>query len=339
MMSQYKTDKNAISREGNTKCAMVASYADITQVQAAGSKFRLPFTRASKSKQKASRATSNAPANPSDSAQATKTQQVDYLPDVNSPAGMHDLQHASRKELLQMLVIQSKRIDYLEAENQRLTYELSSRKIKIQNAGSIAEAALSLSGIFEAAESASEQYLQNLYDLVTLEEQTLARLTHKEATLDNLISDNLGKNATQLNLDAEGTTTSTSTSTLHQVLANNASDQPTPLGLEQKPENSLRGGVSSEAIALAASSEDDTQAAASTDAQASSLADQNASQDTTSELLNSVSQTKCNSATSSTKDTSKLTTATSCDSQPSQEASESATASQLANAPKAKGGE
>jgi hypothetical protein len=219
---------------------MVASYADITQVQAAGSKFRLPFTRASKSKQKASRATSNAPANPSDSAQATKTQQVDYLPDVNSPADMHDLQHASRKELLQMLVIQSKRIDYLEAENQRLAYELSSRKIKIQNAGSIAEAALSLSGIFEAAESASEQYLQNLYDLVTLEEQTLGRLTQKEATLDNLISDNLGKNATQLNLDAEGTTTSTST--LHQVLANNASDQPTPLGLEQKPENSLRGG-------------------------------------------------------------------------------------------------
>jgi hypothetical protein len=316
---------------------MVASYADITQVQAAGSKFRLPFTRASKSKQKASRATSNAPANPSDSAQATKTQQVDYLPDVNSPADMHDLQHASRKELLQMLVIQSKRIDYLEAENQRLAYELSSRKIKIQNAGSIAEAALSLSGIFEAAESASEQYLQNLYDLVTLEEQTLTRLTHKEATLDDLISDNLGKNATQLNLDAEGTTTSTST--LHQVLANNASDQPTPLGLEQKPENSLRGGGSSEAIALAASSEDDTQAAASTDAQASSLADQNASQDTTSELLNSVSQTKCNSATSSTKDASKLTTATSCNSQPSQEASESATASQLANAPKAKGGE
>ena len=40
--------------------------------------------------------------------------------------------------------------------------QLEQRQIQIENAGSIAEAALRLSGIFEAAQMAADRYLENL---------------------------------------------------------------------------------------------------------------------------------------------------------------------------------
>ena len=41
--------------------------------------------------------------------------------------------------------------------------ELSERKILIEEAGSIAEAAISINRVFEAAQAAADQYLQSVY--------------------------------------------------------------------------------------------------------------------------------------------------------------------------------
>ena len=68
----------------------------------------------------------------------------------------------SRKDLLELLVIQSEKIDELESELKRVNDLLNDKEIKISKAGSIAEAALQLNGVFEAAEKAVGQYLDNV---------------------------------------------------------------------------------------------------------------------------------------------------------------------------------
>lgn len=76
-----------------------------------------------------------------------------------------DLRRLSRAELLEMLLEQSKVVKRLEIENQKLLEQLKDRQIKIDRAGSIAEAALKLNKIFETAQRAADQYLENVQQL------------------------------------------------------------------------------------------------------------------------------------------------------------------------------
>ena len=71
----------------------------------------------------------------------------------------------SRTQLLELLIAESEKSERLEAELEKAKEELSTRELRITNAGSIAEAALALSGIFEAAEAACAQYKENIQRL------------------------------------------------------------------------------------------------------------------------------------------------------------------------------
>lgn len=73
-----------------------------------------------------------------------------------------NLKKLSRAELLEMLIAEEKRIDQLEKELEEAREMLKDRTIKIETSGSIAEAALKLSGIFEAAQRAADQYVENI---------------------------------------------------------------------------------------------------------------------------------------------------------------------------------
>lgn len=79
----------------------------------------------------------------------------------------NDLKHLSRAELLEILVAQSKRIDALEEENAELKKKLEKKAVTIEKCGSIAEAAVQLSGIFEAAQRAADIYLSSLEERCT----------------------------------------------------------------------------------------------------------------------------------------------------------------------------
>lgn len=72
------------------------------------------------------------------------------------------LKKLSRQDLLEMLIAEEKRIEALEKELAEVKAELADRKIKINHSGSIAEAALKLNGLFEAAQAAADQYLENV---------------------------------------------------------------------------------------------------------------------------------------------------------------------------------
>lgn len=73
-----------------------------------------------------------------------------------------ELKKLSRKELLEMLVIQTRKSEQLEKRVKELEEKLADKRIKIETAGNLAEAALKLSGVFEAAQMASEIYLESL---------------------------------------------------------------------------------------------------------------------------------------------------------------------------------
>ena len=68
-----------------------------------------------------------------------------------------ELRKLNRTELLEMLIAQSKRLSRVEEELSAAQKELERRKIAITTSGSLAEAALKLNGIFEAA----AQYLDS----------------------------------------------------------------------------------------------------------------------------------------------------------------------------------
>jgi len=75
------------------------------------------------------------------------------------------LRKLRRTDLLDLLVSQAQEIERLEAEVESLKSALNDKDIKIAKAGSIAEAALELNGIFEAAQKAADQYLANIQQL------------------------------------------------------------------------------------------------------------------------------------------------------------------------------
>lgn len=82
-----------------------------------------------------------------------------------------ELRRLHRSELLEMLIS-------LTEENRRLNdlleqtrSQLRDRQITIENAGSLAEAALSLSGIFQTADAAAQQYLESVRQLTAQQEE------------------------------------------------------------------------------------------------------------------------------------------------------------------------
>ena len=72
------------------------------------------------------------------------------------------LRKISKKELLELLLQQARRIEELEMELSNTQEKLDSKIIEISSTGSLAEAALKLNGIFEKAQETADQYLMNV---------------------------------------------------------------------------------------------------------------------------------------------------------------------------------
>lgn len=79
-----------------------------------------------------------------------------------------DIRNYSRIELLEILIKLSEENDELVEENRRLKEALESREIALSEAGNIAEAALGISKVFEAAQAAADAYLLNVTKQDTL---------------------------------------------------------------------------------------------------------------------------------------------------------------------------
>lgn len=90
-----------------------------------------------------------------------------------------EMKKLSRTDLLQMLIDQSEEMEKLKAELEKAKAELKEREIVLSEAGSIAEAALAINGVFEAAQAASIQYVESVKKL-SERQDALARIKERE---------------------------------------------------------------------------------------------------------------------------------------------------------------
>lgn len=75
-----------------------------------------------------------------------------------------ELRKLGRKDLLEIILAQTKRIEELETELKKTNSELNSKKIAIEESGSIAEAILKLSDIFNVAQTTADKYVNTVKD-------------------------------------------------------------------------------------------------------------------------------------------------------------------------------
>ena len=74
----------------------------------------------------------------------------------------NEFRRLNRRELLELLIAQIEENERLRQQLEDSQKELNDRRIKIANAGSLAEAALLLSDVFQAVDEAASLYLENL---------------------------------------------------------------------------------------------------------------------------------------------------------------------------------
>ena len=73
-----------------------------------------------------------------------------------------ELRRMRRAELVEIILALKQTEDKLRAENAALSAQLQERQIHIENAGSIAQAALELNKVFEAAQAAADEYVASV---------------------------------------------------------------------------------------------------------------------------------------------------------------------------------
>ena len=84
-----------------------------------------------------------------------------------------ELRKLKRSELIELMLMQSRELDEQRTQRKELEKQLESRNLEIAEAGSIAEAAMQINHVFAAAQSAADQYLENVMSLQkTAEEES-----------------------------------------------------------------------------------------------------------------------------------------------------------------------
>ena len=72
-----------------------------------------------------------------------------------------ELKKLNRYQLLELLILQTERADSLQEKAERLQAQLDERELRFAQLGSIAEASICVSGVFEAAQKAADLYLES----------------------------------------------------------------------------------------------------------------------------------------------------------------------------------
>lgn len=91
-----------------------------------------------------------------------KDQIQDQIQGQEAEEQVIDLSKLKKKDLLEIMLKQGEEIDNLRAQVSDLQAQLEERNFKIYKAGSIAEASLQVTKIFEEAEKAAMIYLENI---------------------------------------------------------------------------------------------------------------------------------------------------------------------------------
>ena len=103
-----------------------------------------------------------------------------------------ELRKLSRSDLLELLMSQTEENRVLKSRGDQMQNQLLDRRIAVDKAGSIAEASLQLNGVFQAAEKAAQQYLENIQ-----------RMSEEQDTISLNIREKAAEDAEAIRADAE----------------------------------------------------------------------------------------------------------------------------------------
>ena len=90
-----------------------------------------------------------------------------------------ELRKLGRTELLELLLAERKENEQLQAQLAEAQQKLESRALTLAQTGSIAEAALALNNVFDAAETAAQQYLESIRSQSGRQEEICREMTEK----------------------------------------------------------------------------------------------------------------------------------------------------------------
>ncbi len=100
-----------------------------------------------------------------------------------------ELKRLRRADLLEILLELSQENEQLKKDLADAQAQLEDRRIRLEEAGSIAEAALELNGVFEAAQKACQEYLDNIREKSRLadeyREELMRRLSDRCGNCQN----------------------------------------------------------------------------------------------------------------------------------------------------------
>ena len=71
-----------------------------------------------------------------------------------------ELKRLNRYQLLELLIIQTNRADTLQKELEEVQEKLEAKEIQMSSVGSVAEAAVQISGVLEAAQRTADLYME-----------------------------------------------------------------------------------------------------------------------------------------------------------------------------------
>ena len=111
-----------------------------------------------------------------------------------------EFKRLSRAQLIEIIYQLQLQIDKLNEEKQALESELKDKRLRLQSAGNIAEAALEINNCFRSAQNAAEQYLN---EIKAIREETEAErqrvLSQARAEAEAIIA---GAKKTQVDYDS-----------------------------------------------------------------------------------------------------------------------------------------
>ena len=101
-----------------------------------------------------------------------------------------EMKRLSRAELLEVILMQGKQIEELQAQNADLTQKVEDKTIALNEAGSIAEASLRLNHVFQDAELAVAQYKENIQRL-SMDQEAIAqgKMAEAQRRIDQMLAE------------------------------------------------------------------------------------------------------------------------------------------------------
>lgn len=120
-----------------------------------------------------------------------------------------ELKKLNRKELLEMLIVQGRELDELQAVAEKQKKQLSERNMQMENIGTLSEAMLVLNGVFKSADAAAQQYLENISEYQTEKQaeadEIVARARREAAAILAAAEEERGKKLSEIDRMLEKT--------------------------------------------------------------------------------------------------------------------------------------